>query len=105
VTLTRRAFRWLSLTRALYGVGAAQQQLIHEQRKTIAALRELVDARDEQAAKRINHLRLESLREQHGIIAGWLISLERPEVDLREELADLDARLGLQIAALEEHVV
>lgn len=100
MTLINRAV-WL--TRFI----AHQRILIHEQKKTIALLRELMDAKDHQAAQRLNHYRLEHLREVERIVSGWLISLERPEDgdELRHDLARLGATLGYQIAQLEEHVV
>lgn len=56
--------------------------------------------------QRDNHrLRLDALKQQQGLVAGWLINLERPEIDLRDDLAELDREISDGIARLEEHVV
>lgn len=53
----------------------------------------------------IQMLQLEHHRDMRGLICGWLISIDQPEVDIRDDLAELDRELGHRIAALEEHVV
>ena len=59
----------------------------------------------EKLERELNTVRLDSLREQRGMIGAWLISIEQPEIDVRTELAQLDNALGNRIATLEEHIV
>lgn len=84
---------------------ALQRILINEQRQTIDALRCLMDAKESLNDRAVNNLRLDHLREIQGMASAWLISLEKPEMDIREDLVALESKLGHQIAALEEHVV
>jgi hypothetical protein len=49
--------------------------------------------------------RLKHVRDMHGLTLGWLLSMERPEVDLRHEVIEMERVLGNQVAALEEHVL
>lgn len=71
-----------------------QQHLLTEQARLIG------DQTDE-----IRRLHLEHARELRGVVCGWIISLERPEVDLREDLFALDRKLANQVAQLEEHIL
>jgi hypothetical protein len=84
---------------------AYQRQLIQQQKKTIAALDELMTAKDELAAKHLQRVHLEHQREMHGLVSAWRIHMETPEIDLRDDITALATDLGNQIAALEEHVV
>ena len=75
--------------------------LLLRQAALIRAQRHLIDQqRDE-----IEHLHLEHAREMRGMVCAWLISIERPEVDLRDDLAEFDTKLSHTIAHLEEHIL
>lgn len=87
MTLIRRIWIALNLLEQQQRLISAQQQLIEDQNQ------------------RLQRLHLEHLREMRGLVAGWLIHHEQPEVDLREDLAALDRTLDHQAAVLEEHVV
>ena len=50
-------------------------------------------------------VKLEHMREVHGIASAWRIHMETPEIDLRDDITALATTLGNQIAAPEEHVV
>lgn len=51
------------------------------------------------------HEQLDHAREIQGMVAGWLLSLEQPELDIRGDLVDLEHKLRNQIATLEEHIL
>lgn len=53
----------------------------------------------------IRQLQLDHVREMRGLVGGWLLHLEQPEIDMRPELAQLDMELGHRAARLEEHVI
>ena len=53
---------------------------------------------------RLQRIELDHYQELRGLVAGWLISLESPEIDIRDDLAMLDRDLGDRIAILEEHL-
>ena len=90
MTLTQTLRRLLDTQRLL----AKQHALIQSQQRLIDEL--LTD----------NHrVRLHAIREMHGMVSGWLLSLEQPEIDVRHDLAELDQALCHQIAKLEEHVL
>jgi hypothetical protein len=55
--------------------------------------------------REVSRMVLEHTRELQGIQAAWLISLEQPEIDMRDTLVAAVEELGHQIAALEEHIV
>ena len=100
-TLTSRARRAVR-------VHVLQAKLINKQAEQIAVLTTLVDAQDEmmkRAAGLIDWLQLDGAKDKHGLISSWLISLERPEVDMREELAVAERNLAYEIAQREEHVL
>jgi hypothetical protein len=81
--------------------------LIRRVRRLLAAAR-VVDAQMEVIRAQnhtIRQLRLDHVREMHGITLAWLISMETPETDLRYEVAAMEQVLGNQVAALEEHVL
>lgn len=78
-----------------------QQRLINQQQDLIANQQRLLD--DQQHQHRRVHL--DYLREMRGLVAGWLLHLEQPELDLRHDLAELDQVLGHKVAELEEHVL
>ncbi len=87
MTLIRRvvrAFRILEWQQALI---VSQQQLIHAQQQEL------------------HRVHLDYTREMEGIVAGWLINLEQPEIDVRHDLAELSRTLSNRAAQLEEHVV
>ena len=76
-------------------------ELIALQKERIAELKaQNAELRDQRRL-----LILEQAREMQGMYASWLISLEKPEVDMREQLAESVTELGHAIASLEEHVI
>lgn len=76
-------------------------ELIALQKERITDLkRENQDLRDQRRL-----LILEQAREMQGMYASWLISIEQPEIDMRETLAESVTELGHAIASLEEYVV
>jgi predicted nucleic acid-binding Zn ribbon protein len=85
-----------SITRRLFGIDVyqelkrldrRQQDVIHAQQAWLA------------------QTQLESLRCQRDLVLGWRISVERPEVDIREDLEAMYRDLSDQIARIEEHVL
>ncbi len=84
----------LRYLRNLIDVTAAQDSLIVAQRALICQMREQLDRQA-----------LSHVKELQGMTAAWLIHHESPEVDLRDDLAQLDRDLSVQIAKLEEHVL
>lgn len=78
-----------------------RQRLFDEQQELLARCARIVVQQKEE----LNELKLEHFREIHGMVCGWLISLETPEDDPRPSLIELEAQLGSQIARLEEHIV
>lgn len=83
--------RYLIASQAIF---EDQQTLLRTQARLIA------DRQDE-----IRRLKLEHAREMRGLVGGWLLHLESPEIDMRHELAELDMSLAHRAAALEEHVL
>lgn len=81
-----------------------QAPLWLEQRRLINDQRRLIDyLLAEREQLRLQNL--ETLREKHGIVAGWLLSLEQPEADIRDDLWATLRALGEQVAVMEEHIV
>ena len=82
-----------------------QQKLISAQQAELKEVHELLTDIARASSYEMYRMRLSHIREIEGIIAGWLISLERPEDDdgLRLELAELESKLKYQIAKIEEH--
>ena len=54
---------------------------------------------------RLQRIELEHYHELRGLVSGWRISIETPEIDLRDDLERLDNDLADRIAAIEEHLV
>ena len=48
---------------------------------------------------------LEHARQTHEVALAWLLSFERPEIDMREAVVTLERDLTLSIAKLEEHIL
>jgi hypothetical protein len=53
----------------------------------------------------IRSVKLEHMRQMQGMAAAWLINMERPEVDLREQIAKIERTFAESIAVIEEHIV
>jgi hypothetical protein len=87
MTLIRRLALNIALRSDLMRLVRDQQKLIADQ------------------TRELRRAQLEHMREVQGLVSGWLIAIERPEVDMRPELVELERMLGTQIAVLEEHVV
>ena len=71
-----------------------QQQVIREQQKTITELRRLLEEKN-----------LQYLKEMEGFCSAFLISIEQPEIDIRDELSSLLQAFSEHIAVMEEHVL
>ena len=67
-------------------------------------IRQQADMIDELQTE-LNRTHLEYLREIQGIVSGWLLHTDQPELDIRGDLAEFDSLLGHRIAMHEEHVV
>lgn len=63
------------------------------------AWKEIADRRDEEKKQ----VALEGARALREIVEEWRISLEQPEIDLREDLETLLRDLSDNIAMMEEH--
>lgn len=87
MTLIRRLFGILNLVQQQHLLLAAQQKLISDQQQEL------------------HRLHLDYTREMRGIVCSWLIHLEQPELDMRDDLVHLETVLGNSVASLEEHVV
>ena len=80
-------------------------------KEALAAMKESEIVMESQAAlvvrqhERIQQMQLDHFLDMHGLVASWLISIESPELDVRDDLVRLEQDLGHRIAALEEHVV
>ena len=77
------------------------QRLLTKQHALIQSQQRLID----ELLTDNHRVRLQAIREMHGMVSGWLLSLEQPEIDVRHDLAELDLVLCHQIARLEEHVL
>lgn len=87
MTLFRRFTRNLGLIAWQAAIIEQQQQLIADQTHTI------------------RRMTLDHARDMQGMVSGWLIHIERPEMDVRDALAEMEADLTRRIAVLEEYVV
>lgn len=78
----------------------ARADRLLERHEALASAQELLimDLLDE-----ITRLKIDHARDMHGVVLGWLLSMERPEVDLRPEVVAMERQLGNQLAVLEEH--
>lgn len=76
-------------------------RLIHEQQELIQAQSRLI--RD--LNRQLQRSHLDSLRGLRGVVGAWILHIEQPEIDLRDDLHDLDTYLSHQEATLEEHVL
>jgi hypothetical protein len=81
------------------------KRLADEQWKLLVSQRELIQELREAHYEDMNRAELEHNREMQGVVCGWLISLEKPEVDMRDTLVALENVLGHKIASIEEHLV
>lgn len=71
-----------------------QQDLIRAQSKLIRLLKQ-----------QRNEMALHQTRELHELVGAFLICLETPEIDVRDELAAMEQALGERLAVLEEHIL
>lgn len=82
--------------------------LMYRALKVIRGQRTIIDFQDiriQQLKDELAAAHLEYNREIRALVCSWLISLEKPEIDMREDLVQLDTKLAYSIAELEEHVV
>lgn len=77
------------------------RRLLRCQDELITAQQKMIDM---QTAE-LNRVHLEYTREMQGVVCAWLIGLESPEVDRREDLAEFEKALAHRIAVLEEHIL
>jgi hypothetical protein len=75
--------------------------LARDQMQSIRAQAKLI--RDQQ--NEIRRLHLEYTKEIHGLACAWMLSLEQPEIDMRDSLFAMNIALADQISTLEEHVL
>ena len=90
----------MTLIRRIRRLARADQLLDRHEQLGEAQNRLIADLIAENRQLRVNHA-----RDMHGVVLGWLLSMERPEVDLRDEIAAMERSLGNQLAVLEEHVL
>lgn len=64
-----------------------------------------VVARKDAEIHDLQYLALAANRASLDLAVAWSISLERPEIDIREDLNELIANLSDQVAKIEEHVI
>jgi hypothetical protein len=81
------------------------QRLLRQQSALLQARKELIEALAAQREHELRRTNLLFLYEMRAIAGGWLLSMEQPEVDIREDVVQMDATFADQIARLEEHVV
>ncbi len=84
----------ITLARIGYGLIKTQQQTIRIQQQRIELL-------EQQLAEK----NLQYLREMEGFCAAFLLSLESPDIDIRDELSALLTAFSEHIAVTEEHVL
>ena len=80
-------------------------EILRIQRDTIRVQRELIDNLKRTQVEAVQKTELEHLRMIQGMAAAWLISIEMPEKDIRDDLVTMERSLCFQIAALEEHIL
>ena len=71
-----------------------QQKVIREQQDIIRSLRSQLEQKN-----------LDYLKEMEGFCSAFLICLEQPEIDVRDELSALLTAFSEHIAVMEEHVL
>jgi len=84
------------IARSLFGIDVYQElkRLERQQRNVV-----------HEQQRWLTETQLESLRCQRDLVLGWMISIERPEVDIRADLQAMHRDLSDQIAKIEEHVL
>ena len=75
--------------------------VISAQQSLIRAQRHLIESKD----REIERLHLEQAKEMQAMACAWLVSIERPEIDLRDDLATLESDMANTVARLEEHIL
>jgi hypothetical protein len=81
-----------------------QQELLCQAARIILSQQEDIEQLEAKQAD-INAVKLEHMRTMQGMAASWLINLETPEIDLRDEIGNLERTLAESIALIEEHIV
>lgn len=73
----------------------------------LSRFREYVDivAHKDAEIRDLQRLALAANRASLDLAVAWSISLQRPEIDIREDLDALIANLSDQVAKIEEHVL
>lgn len=103
-TLTATLEGIASRARAATRTILEQKAVITEQREVIQQQRVLIDTLIRTGSESLNRVSLAHLLEMEGVVAGWLLHCEHPEIDPREGLLAALQRLSDQRATLEEHV-
>ena len=80
-------------------------RLLQAQKATIRMQQELILDLARTCGHSLRLQELEHLRTVQGMAAAWLISIEMPEKDIRDDLVTMERSLCFQIAALEEHIL
>jgi hypothetical protein len=97
----------MTLTQKFWNLIGAQRTISEQQELLCQAARIIVSQQEdiEQLERERDSLKLEHMRTMQGMAAGWLIHIEKPEIDLRDEIAHLERTLAESIAVIEEHLV
>jgi hypothetical protein len=79
----------------------ARLSLLEDQQILIRSLWRTISQQEDE----LRRLKLEHLRDKQGLVAGWLLHCETPEIDMRDELVALEQAFAHGVAKLEEHVL
>jgi hypothetical protein len=83
------------LTRALLTIRELREAM--QQQQVLMVYREGIDI--------LNRQILEERRERLAMVNGWLLSIENPEIDIRDDLRLMARALMDEVAQMEEQVV
>jgi hypothetical protein len=97
----------MTLTQKLFNLFDSQRTISEQHELLCQACRIIIQQQEdiEELERGQNAIQLEHMRTMQGMAASWLINLETPEVDLRDEIAHLERTLAESIAVTEEHLV
>jgi ATP-dependent RNA circularization protein (DNA/RNA ligase family) len=100
MTLTQKFWNLIGAQRTI----SEQHELLCQASRIIIQQQEDIEELEAQQED-LNAVKLEHMRTMQGMAAGWLINLEKPELDMRDEIAHLERTLAESIAVIEEHLV
>jgi hypothetical protein len=100
----------MTLTQKLHNLWDSQRTISEQHELLCQACRIIISQQEdieelEAQQEDLNTVKLEHMRTMQGMAASWLINLETPEVDLRDEIGNLERTLAESIAVIEEHLV